>query len=390
MRFSRRTSWSLNENHLTRRTRELRAAGAPLLDLTGGNPTVAGIPYPTERILAALADPAALRYDPAPFGAPAGREAVAAWLAARGAAADPGRVMLTASTSESYSYLLRLLCDPGDEVLVPAPSYPLLEYLAQLDDVVARPWPLLYAGEWHVDVAAVREAVGPRTRAILLVSPNNPTGSYVRPAELAALAEIAAERGLALVVDEVFADYPFDPAHEDRYLGTSEALLFGLGGLSKAAGLPQMKLGWMRVDGPARLVEPAMERLEIIADTFLSVGTPVQAALPTLLAAGDQVREAILSRVRDNRRTVDALLAGAPANMLHADGGWYAVLRLPRALGDEAWALALLEQDGVVVQPGWFFDFATEGQAVVSLITPPDVLAEGLTRLRRRIEEVCA
>lgn len=382
MRFSRRTSWSLTENALARRLAELRAAGAPLLDLTGGNPTTAGFSYPP----VVLGDG---RYDPAPLGLPAARAAVAGALAERGVEVRADRLLLTASSSESYSFLLRLLCDPGDEVLVPAPSYPLLEYLAQLDDVVARPWPLVYAGEWHVDVEAVREAVGPRTRAILLVSPNNPTGSYVRREESAALESLAAERGLALIVDEVFADYPLDPGYSERYLRSRDALLFGLGGLSKSAGLPQMKLGWIRLDGPEGLVSGALGRLEIIADTFLSVGTPVQATLPALLAAGDGVRAQILGRVRDNWRQAGEALRGASANLLHVDGGWYAVVRLPRALSDEAWALAFLE-DGVVVQPGWFFDFATEGHAVVSLITPPAVFGEGLARLVRRVEEVCS
>lgn len=387
--FSARTSFDLAENRLSAAAASLRRSGARLLDLTTGNPTAAGIPYP-DAIVQAFADPALLRYAPDPLGTAAAREAVAAALARRGVPADPGRILLTASTSEAYSYLLRLLCDPGDDVLVPAPSYPLLEYLARLDHVVARPWPLVYAGEWLIDLEAVRAAVGPRTRAVLLVSPNNPTGSYVHPAELRALAALAAERGLALIVDEVFADYAFDDAFTDRYLtDPGEALLFGLGGLSKAAGLPQMKLGWTRVCGPPALVSAALERLEVIADTFLSVGTPVQVVLPTLLRAGDEVQQAILARVRDNRAVALALLEGSVASILHADGGWYAVLQVPRALGDEEWALTLLEQDGVLVQPGWFFDFAREGHLIVSLLTHPDVLREGLVLLRARLETVC-
>lgn len=389
-RFSGRTSFDLTENRLTARVGALRADGVPLLDLTGGNPTAAGIAYP-DAVWRAFADPALLRYAPDPLGGLRAREAVCAALAGRGVPADPSRLVLTASTSEAYSFLLRLLCDPGDDVLVPAPSYPLLEYLARLDDVVARPWPLVYAGEWLVDVESVRAAVGPRTRAIVLVSPNNPTGSYVHPGELAALRELAAERRLALVVDEVFADYAFDDAFEGRYLTEpGDALLFGLGGLSKMAGLPQMKLAWTRVCGPAPLVGAAMERLEVVADTFLSVGTPVQAALPALLEAGDAVRAAILDRVRHGRAVVARALEGSAASLLHADGGWYAVLRVPRAASDEEWALALLDEDRVLVQPGWFFDFATEGHLVVSLLTPPDALAEGMARLRRRVDELAA
>jgi aspartate/methionine/tyrosine aminotransferase len=390
VRFSDRTTWELATNRLSLRAQELRAAGEPLLDLTVSNPTRAGIAYPDAAILAALARPEALRYEPLPFGLPAAREAVARYYQERGVEVAPERILLTASTSEAYSFLFRLLCDPFDRVLVPQPSYPLFEYLARLDDVHVGHWPLVYAGEWTVDRARLTEAVDERTRALLVVNPNNPTGSFLREGEWAAVSALCATRGMAVVVDEVFADYPYR-LDSTTFLRSNEdgPLLFALNGLSKVVGLPQLKLGWVRVEGPEALVGEALARLEVVADTYLSVAAPVQWALPTLLDVGMVVQQAIRERTAGGRSIVARALRGSAAHLLEADGGWYAVVRLPRVMTDEEWALLLLERHGVVVQPGFFFDFQMEGYAVVSVLTEPDVLAEGMARLAAAVRAAC-
>jgi aspartate/methionine/tyrosine aminotransferase len=293
--------------------------------------------------------------------------------------------MLTASTSEAYAYLFKLLCDPGDEVLVPAPSYPLFDHLAGLEGVSLVPYRLAYDGEWHVDVPHLRAAVGAKTRAILAVSPNNPTGSYLKRDELAAMAAL----GLPIVSDEVFAAYPLkvDARRAESALEAArETLVFALGGLSKLAGLPQMKLAWTCIAGPEAPRDEALARLELIADTFLSPGTPVQAALPRLLAAGARTRAAIAARTRTNLEVVRRACAGSAASVLDVEGGWYATLRVPHTCSEEAWVLALLERDGVYVHPGWFFDFAEDAVLVVSLLTPEPALAEGIARIVARVE----
>ncbi|RPJ40840.1 MAG: pyridoxal phosphate-dependent aminotransferase, partial [Candidatus Latescibacterota bacterium] len=344
-----------------------------------------GFAYPNEQILAAISEPRALRYEPDPRGLLSAREV----LGRRLGGIDPSRIVLSASTSEAYSWLFKLLADEGDEVLVAAPSYPLFDFLAKLESVRLRRYPLHYDGSWRVDMDALARAAGARTRAIVVVHPNNPTGSFLDDEEIEALRALAAERFLAIVSDEVFADYRFDDASRPLTLaGESGALTFSLGGLSKAAGLPQMKLAWIVASGPAALRDEALARLEIIGDTFLSVGTPVQAGLEGLLSAGDAVRVEILARLRANRAALfEAAGRGAAWECLHADGGWYAVLRVPRVRSDEEWALDLLGKDGVLVHPGALFDFAGEGYLVVSLLPEPVSFREGIARLRGRIAE---
>ena len=360
-----------------------RTGGRPVLDLTESNPTRAGLPYAREAILAALARPASLVYEPAAFGIAPAREAVAAELRGHGPAVDPSRVVLTASTSEAYAFVFKLLCDPGDEVLVPVPSYPLFEHLARLESVRAIPYRLAYDGAWHVDVASARDARTPRTRAIVTVSPNNPTGSYLKRAELATLAGL----GLPIVSDEVFARYPLreDPT---RALSALEAvgapLVFALGGLSKLAALPQMKLAWMAVGGEGARVAEAMGRLEVIADAFLSVGTVQHAAL-ALLESRHAAEEAIRARTARNLAFVRGTVPGSPVTLLDVEGGWYATLRVPRTRTELEWVVDLLEQDGVHVHPGHFFDFEGEAYLVASLLTPEDVFQEGLARLVSRV-----
>jgi aspartate/methionine/tyrosine aminotransferase len=381
VRFSARSSFDLAHNELSTALARRRASGGEVLDLTESNPTRASLPYERDAILGSLASPGALLYEPASFGLTSAREMVARHLGV-----PPERVVLTASTSEAYAFLFKLLCDPGDEVLVPVPSYPLFEHLARLETVKAVPYRLAYDGAWHFDLDSVRSAVGPRTRAIVVVTPNNPTGSYVKRAELAALADL----GLPIVSDEVFAGYALDErvdaTRASSALEAHGALVFALGGLSKLAALPQMKLAWIAVGGGAATVDPALARLEIIADAFLSVGAPVQHALPALLASRAAVAAAIVSRTRENLALLRAALEGKAASVLDVEGGWYATLRLPRTRTEERWVLLLLEQDGVYVHPGHFFDFESEAYLVTSLLTPGAVFREGIGRLVARVE----
>ncbi len=348
---------------------------------------------PTQtRILAALADARSLDYAPTPFGLDETRRAVASVYAQDGVTVDPSRIVLTASTSEAYAFLFKLLCDSGNEVLVPQPSYPLFDLLARFEGVRLAPYPLAYDGQWHVDLAAARRAVTSRTRAVLMVSPNNPTGSYVKQTELEALAAL----GLPIVSDEVFAPFtlerdggaamPRGRAPSVLAAGVGE-LVFALSGLSKLAALPQMKLGWIAVGGTSRhLIDEALGRLELIADTFLSVGTPAQVAAKELLAGRDVTTRAIQARLVSNLDRLRAMVAGRAVTLLDVEGGWYATLRLPGIETEQAWSLRLLEEDGIYAHPGYFFDFPDEAYIIVSLLTPEDVFAEGVTRLVAGVE----
>jgi aspartate/methionine/tyrosine aminotransferase len=388
--FSSRSSFDLSPNPLALALERLRAASRPFLDLTESNPTRAGLRYDTVAIRSALASAGALRYEPHPFGLPDAREAVARVLTAGERVVQPSRVVLTASTSEAYAFLFKLLCDPGDEVLVPAPSYPLFEHLARLEAVRPVSYRLGYDGAWHIDFPSLRAAMTPRTRAVVTVSPNNPTGSYVKRDELARLAAL----GLPIVSDEVFAEYPLreDPTRATSALdrvGTDAAegapLVFALGGLSKLAALPQMKLAWIAVGGEEAKVREALGRLELVADAFLSVAAPVQHALPTLLGSRTGIQSAIRARTRGNLARLRAAVEGTPASVLDVEGGWYAVLHLPRTRSEQAWVLCLLEEEGVYVHPGHFFDFEDEAYVIVSLLTEEATFEEGVRRIVQRV-----
>jgi hypothetical protein len=388
--FSARVPASLAPNRLSMRLAALRAAGEPILDLTESNPTRVGLDYPAG-LLAPLADAAGLRYEPSPRGLAVAREAIAIDALRHGLDIDPANIVLTASTSEAYGFLFKLLCDPGDEVLVPRPSYPLFEHLSALDDVRAVPYLLDYYGRWTIDVDSVARAVTPRTRAVLVVSPNNPTGSRLASQERDALAALCAQHGLALIGDEVFADYTLHGVRGNDHLsvlnGATPALTFALGGLSKAIGLPQAKLGWMLVGGPAEAVGPALDRLDLIADTYLSVSTPVQLAAPLLLERGQAVRAAIQARITANLRALERALTQAPGcTLLHADAGWTAVLRVPATRGEEDLVLDLLERDRVLIMPGYFYDFPTEAYLILSLLPDPIVFGDAITRVLARAE----
>ena len=381
---SERSRFDANPNALTRAIASLREKNRPISDLTISNPTIAGLPYDEGAVTRALADARAMRYEPLPFGLDSAREAAAKELS-RTTPVDAERVFLTASSSEAYSFVFKLLCDPGDDVAICAPSYPLFEHLAKLESVGVSPYRLAYDGAWHVDLDSLARSIGEKTRAIVIVHPNNPTGSFVSKAELAKMASF----GLPIVSDEVFVDYALtdDAARATTAREAEGVLVFSLGGLSKSAGLPQMKIGWTAVSGPGALVRDALERLELIADTFLSVGTPVQHALPALLDAGAKTRDAILDRAKKNLSAIDRVLGrNSPITRLRVDGGWYATLRLPSVKSEEAWVLELLREDAVLVHPGAFFDFENEAYVVVSLLTPERDLEDGVRKIAARVE----
>ena len=386
--FSSRVPLHRQPNRLARAAGKARTSGRGLIDLTVANPTIVGIVYPQD-LLQALASPSALVYTPHPFGLPQAREAVAHDYARRGVAVDPARIILTASTSEAYSLLFKLLCGPGDSVLVPVPSYPLFEHLTQLDGVSARPYHLEYHGRWVVDAGSTDRAWVDGVRAVLGVSPNNPTGSVLSPGEMSELEERCASRDAALILDEVFADYPLRDAITSGTTAGSKpgALTFRLGGLSKSAGLPQVKLGWIAVDGPELLVSEALERLELICDTYLSVATPVQTAAADLIRAGAQIRQQIQSRIAVNYVELRRQDRAHPSvDVLPADGGWSSVVRVPSARTEEDLVVELIERDGVLVQPGFFFDFPHEAFVILSLLPEPAAFAEGTRRLMERVD----
>ena len=387
--FSSRVPGDLGPNSVAAAVERMRLSGRGFDDLTVANPTDAAIEYPAG-LLAGLADPKALRYDPQPCGLTVAREAVSAEYARRGVRVPPSHILLTASSSESYALLFKLLCDPGESVLVPTPSYPLFEHLTRLDCVHALPYRIEYHGTWTIDLEDLRYAIDETTRAILVVSPNNPTGAWLKRDELTALVELCAAHHLALIGDEVFADYPIDPAPGAvrSVLDQGDVLTVSLGGLSKSVGLPQLKLGWMALRGPSSLLHPALMRLEIAADAYLSVGTPVQLATPALLDAGRGVRLQIRERVLSNYRQLLLAVDRHPScQALRVEGGWSAVLRIPHTMPEDECVIRLLEHQHLLVHPGYFFDFPRDGYLVVSLLTRPDIFRGATGRL---LAAVCA
>jgi alanine-synthesizing transaminase len=401
--FSRRTAWKLTPNPLTIALDAYRRSGGELLDLTASNPTTVGLHYDPQTILEALASPGALTYRPEPKGLLPARAAVAEYYRksceAEACQVDPENIVLTVSTSEAYSYIFRLLCDPGDEVLVPTPSYPLFEFLAGLQDVQLVPYPLVYDHGWHIDFYSLEKALAPHSRAIILVHPNNPTGSCIKWEERQRLNRICKERGLALVVDEVFLDYVIgeggdscivgrdsipNPARAPRnttFACNREALTFTLSGISKICGLPQMKLAWIVTSGPEEVTKDALSRLEVIADTFLSQNAPIQLAAPALLQQRHSIREQLLARIHLNLAELDRQLASHRlCSRLEVEAGWYVILRVPAIRSDEQLGIELLQKCGVLVQPGYFYDFHGDGYIVLSLITPVSEFQEGIRR----------
>lgn len=389
-RFSSRLDWEAKPNRLAVLLARKRAAGEPILDLTESNPTRVGIAYDGEVIRQALAGEGVLGYEPHPAGLDEARQAVAAYYAERGFRVEPRDILLTAGTSEAYAFLFKLLADPGDVILTPRPSYPLFEFLARLEAVQLGQYRLDYDHGWWLDLDSVRSAVTASTCALVVVNPNNPTGSFLKRAEQQALAELCAERGLALIADEVFFDYAFqdDASRAPSSVTVDQTLCFTLNGLSKAAGLPQMKLGWIAVSGPLELKERARERLELIADTYLTVATPIQQAAPVLLGGARRFQERLRARLEGNLTALRKVLARQEiARLLSVEGGWYAILRLPRMRSEEEWALEFLERDSVLVQPGYFYDFEEEAFVVLSLLPPEELFREGVERILARLAD---
>lgn len=383
--LSSRLPKNLEPNAVARAIDAKRRSGVAITDLTETNPTAAGFDYPKE-LLEPLGNPRALEYDPQPLGLWPARAAVAADFRRRGIVISADRVALTSSTSEAYALLFKLLCNAGDAVLVPQPSYPLFEHLTQLESVTAIPYALEYHGAWRIDIDSIAAAATDRVRAILIVSPNNPTGSFLHRHDLDAVSGLAARRGWSIIGDEVFADYPLDPAPDaTNVLAGAEVLTFSLGGLSKSAGLPQLKLGWIGVGGPTSTVDEVLAAYEMVADTYLSVSTPVQAAAAELIEHGTAIRAQILTRVRRNLESLRALAAAHPStSVLRVEGGWSAVLQVPQLRSEEALVLELLAKDDVLVHPGYFFDFDREAFVVVSLLVEPATFDRALTRLLAR------
>jgi aspartate/methionine/tyrosine aminotransferase len=390
--FSKRFKWDLEPNRLSRLIEEKKMAGAQILDLTESNPTRAGFDYPAEEILGALSQAPAMLYEPAPRGLLIAREAVAGYYAERGYDVDPERIHLTASTSEAYSFLFKLLADQGESVLVPQPSYPLFEFLAALEGVELRPYELHYVhtAGWSIDFDSVEKAIAPNARAMILVSPNNPTGSFTKLREVEQLNAICARHDLALISDEVFGDYGFadDEIRAGSLVSNDSMLTFVMSGLSKILALPQMKLGWIVTNGPAPLREEATRRLDFIADTFLSVAAPVQHSAQAWLRLRRSMQDQILDRVRGNLNWLRSVTEESPLRLMSVEGGWYATLELPRQFTEEEWAMALLEKDNVLAHPGYFFDFPREAFLVLSLLPRAEIFREAVSRILAQIERV--
>jgi alanine-synthesizing transaminase len=387
MNFSERTNWNLAEDELTAAIRQRRASGHELFDLTLSNPTHCGFAYNVAALLDPLLNPRVLQYEPDSLGTITARDAVARYYSDIGASISPNRTCLTTSTSEAYSFLFRLLCNPGDEVLAASPSYPLFDYIAKLDDVQLREYPLFYdpnadlaSGQgWSIDLHALEKSITTKTRAIILVHPNNPTGNFASQQERTALETLCAAHDLTLIVDEVFLDYALDTPQPSFATGVSPCLTFILSGISKVCGLPQMKASWIAACGPAPLVDEAMQRIEIIADTFLSMNALVQQSLPAWLRMRHSIQHQIRERMRSNLAALDSHLRGTSIQRLALQGGWTAVLRVPRTIDSREFVDATLDR-GVLVQPGSFYSLG-DARVVVSLLTPPEIWAAGLVRL---------
>jgi alanine-synthesizing transaminase len=360
-----------------------------LFDLTSSNPTAVGLPYPDHEIGSALSEISSFLYAPEPLGQRKARETISGYYRERGHSVDPDRIVITASTSEAYSYLFKLLCDPGDEMLSPLPSYPLFEYLSVLDSVRILPYWLTYDGAWYTDLADLGSRIADRTRGIILVNPNNPTGSFLKHEEANQLYALARHRSVPLISDEVFMDYSLCDSIQRvlSLVDRTDVLSFSLNGLSKSAGMPQMKLGWIVINGPPEDVETARRGLELIADTYLSVASPCQQALPRLMEVGARIRKSIRQRTASNLIALRDLLQGSPAHPLYTEGGWSSIIQLPQTLSEDDWVMRLLTRYGVIVQPGYLFDMPSEPFAVVSLLTAPGTFVEGITAIRAACEE---
>jgi alanine-synthesizing transaminase len=379
--FAARTNWNLQPNRLAEALERHKSSGRRLLDLSASNPTECGFHYDAPAIMRSLCSPASLQYHPDPRGLKSARQAVTDYYAAHGEHIAIDDLILTASTSEAYSFIFRLLCNPGDELLIPTPGYPLFDFLADVNDVKLTRYPLFYDHGWHIDTHALKQAITPRTRGIIVVHPNNPTGHFTKLKEIEELNQIGSTSNMAIISDEVFLDFSLG-APQKSFLANTGALTFTMSGISKISGLPQMKLAWLAVSGPEEMKREALARLEMIADTYLSLNAPIQLAAPILLKQREGFQQQLMARVRSNLAELDSQLAGEHhVSRLAVEGGWYAVLRIPSTRTDEELTIELLEKHDVYLHPGHFYDFPGEGYLVVSLITPKEDFREGLRRL---------
>lgn len=379
--FASRTNWNLKPNRLAEALERHKAARRPLLDLSASNPTECGFMYDNGAILQALSNPGSLQYQPNPLGLKSARQAVADYYAEHDEEVSVDDLLLTASTSEAYSFIFRLLCNPGDELLIPTPSYPLFDFLADVNDVKLAHYPLFYDHGWHIDMHALKQAITPRTRGVIVVHPNNPTGHFTKPEEIAQLNQICSANQMAVIADEVFLDFSL-AGKPKSFVSNAGVLTFTMSGVSKISGLPQMKLAWLVASGPAAAKREALARMEMIADTYLSLNAPIQLAAPVLLQQRTAFRQQLLARVRANLAELDAQIAKEKRfDRLNIEGGWYAVLRIPATRPDEELAIALLEKHEVYVHPGHFYDFPGDGYLVLSLIAPEQDFHEGVGRI---------
>ena len=380
--FADRTNWNLDTNRLSEALARHRAIRRPLLDLTASNPTECGFDYDRPAIMRALSDADALDYKPDPKGLETARQAVAAYYAARSNEVSIENIFLTTSTSEAYSFVFRMLCNPGDELLIPTPSYPLFEFLADIQDVRLVRYPLVYDYDWQIDFHALEQAITSRTRGAIVVHPNNPTGHFCKPEDLTRLNEVCSARQMALIADEVFLDFVLTGAQPLSFATNTGALTFTMSGLSKISGLPQMKTAWLITTGPEHLRKQALARLEVIADTYLSMNAPMQLATPVFLEQRRGFQKQLMTRVRRNLSELDRQLAGQKScSRLRMEGGWNTVLRVPATRSDEELAIELLATRDVYAHPGHFYDFPSNGYLIVSLITPEPEFAKGIERL---------
>jgi len=388
--FSSRTNWNTAPNRLSKIVAEKHFQGKAIVDLTESNPTTCGFSYPNEEILTALSNTSILSYQPDPRGLFIARKTIAEYYTERNISISPEQIILTASTSEAYSFLFKLLCNAGDEVLVPRPSYPLLEYLCQLNDVTIRDYRLMYDGEWHIDFGSLQAQLSDRTRAIILVHPNNPTGSYFKKKEYEQISTLASQHHSSLIVDEVFEPYDISPEEHRATILASHSLapVFSLNGISKLLGLPQLKLSWIVVDGNPQQRNEALNRLDIIADAFLSVNTPVQVALPQLLRHSLDIKKQIHLRIQANYHLLEKVFFDSSASVLRVEGGWYAILQLPQRHSDDEWAENILLRHNVLVQPGHFYDLEQPSCIVISLLPISYMFEDALLRLKRFIEDI--
>ncbi len=388
--YSSRTKWNMVPNQLSDLVVAKRQRGEAIIDLTESNPTRCGFSYPKKEILAALANESSLLYQPEPRGLLIARKAIANYYATLGVTVRPEHIVLTASTSEAYSFLFKLLCNAGDAIIVPQPSYPLFEYLCQLNDVALRHYCLAYDGEWHIDFESLQSTFTDRTRAIVLVHPNNPTGSYLKQSEFEQVCTFAAEHNCAVIADEVFGPYNFSSDTNRASILTSNTsiLFFSLNGISKLLGLPQLKLSWIIVRGNPQQTDEVLNRLDIIADTFLSVNTPAQVALPKLFEHSQFIEEQIRLRVHSNYHLLQKKFKDSKVSVLHVEGGWYAILQLPQFQNDEEWAVELLHQRNILVHPGHFFDIKQKSCVVISLLPTPGLFTDALSQIRLFVEQL--